>query len=107
LSLNTWSASAPIARRHLSPGAFEGGARGSHRRIDILRRGRRDLGDHLFGRRVDDLDRLAAGGVAPLAVDEELSANHTRRWHKVIPSPIQHKGHEGHKANFLEKLRIS
>ena len=61
-----------LARRHLAPRPVERRARRRHRRVDVRRSADATCGDHLFGRRVDDLHRLARRGGAPFVVDEEL-----------------------------------
>jgi hypothetical protein len=49
---------------------------GLDRTARVLRGAPRDLGDHLARRRVDDLHRLAAGGVDPFPADEVLVLAH-------------------------------
>ena len=61
-----------LARRHLSPGTVERRAGRSHGRVHVRRTGRRDRGNHLFGRRIDDVHRLARRRGTPLVIDEEV-----------------------------------
>ena len=82
---------AALARRQLAPRPIERRARRRHGRVNIRFVRRRDLGDHLFGRRVDDLDRLPANGIAPFVVDEELFAHHCCRWHRYHENKCNHE----------------
>ncbi len=53
-------------------------AGGLHGQVDVGRVPFGDLGDHLFGGRVDRVERLAAGGGDPLAADEALGLPNLR-----------------------------
>ena len=64
---------AAVAGVHLAPGAgVERLARGLDGQVDVGGVPLGDLGDDLLGGRVDRRERLAAGAVAPLAVDQHL-----------------------------------
>ena len=67
---------AAFARRQLAPGPVERRPRGGDGGVHVALLGGGDRGDDLFGRRIDDLERLARRRVAPFAVDEELLAHH-------------------------------
>ena len=62
---------AALLGRGLAPG-LEGGFGGFDRPVDVLGARRLDIGDDLLVGRVLDLERLAGGGVDPLAADELL-----------------------------------
>ena len=62
---------AALARRHLRPDAVVRAARRLHRAVDVGGPGLGDLGEHLLGRRVDRLERVAVDRVDELAVDEQ------------------------------------
>ncbi len=64
---------AAIAGVHFRPGTvLECVAGGFHRQVDVGRIALGHLGDDFFGRWVDGVKRLAAGGRHPLAADEAL-----------------------------------
>ena len=63
---------AALARRHLAPGPVERRPGRSHGRVHVRRSGRRDRGNHLLGRRIDDVHRLARRRGTPFVVDEEV-----------------------------------
>ena len=60
-----------LARRHLRPDPVVRAARGLHRAVDVGLAGLADLGEHLFGRGADRLERTAVDRVDELAVDEQ------------------------------------
>jgi hypothetical protein len=62
---------AALARRVGGPLGLDG-ATGVERRLGVVGRGVGDRGDRLARRGVLDVERGAAGGVAPLAADEQL-----------------------------------
>src|SRR5690606_40103418 len=61
-------------RRSSDPG--EGTPGGSYGSVDVRLHGKRQGGDHLLRRRVDHVDRFAAGRLHPHAVDVELVVRH-------------------------------
>ena len=77
-------------------------ARGLDRPVDVGRTRRRDLGDHLAGRRVVCLELTAIAGVHPLIVDEQLGQPNLR--------PGRHwcdfRGHDRSSMEFGEKVSL-
>ena len=69
-----------LVGRHLAPG-FEAALRGGQRAVQIGNAGVRDLADGLAGGRIDHVKSLAAGGVAPLAVDQKSGIGIARGGH--------------------------
>src|SRR5204862_6642601 len=70
-----------LAGGHLAPRPFERRARRGDRRVDVLLARRADGRDDLLRRGVDHVHGPAAGGVAPLVVDQELLVIDRCRWH--------------------------
>src|SRR5690606_5738066 len=60
-----------LESRGLAP-HLEAPGDGFERRIEVRSRRMRHLADHLARRRVDDVDGAAFGGIAPLAINQEL-----------------------------------
>src|SRR5262249_47793398 len=82
---------AAFAGGQSGPRAVERRARRDHGGVDVAPAGRRYRRDDLLGRRVDDVERLTAGGVAPGAVDEELLLHQRRGSHGSSTNKLRNR----------------
>ena len=90
----------PVLRRLRAP-LFPRCLRGVDRALDIALRAARHLGDHLAGRGIEHLHRLAVERVHPLSADEVLVLGHryrhldTSRVLSAEPNAVSlHRGHD-------------